>query len=100
MNKVFKALSDPTRRQILRLLSDGEKNAGELAAQFDLTAPSMSHHFNVLRKAGLVSQRREGQQLFYRLEATVFQETVAAILDLAGLAQPHPAPKSTNPEQP
>ena len=63
MDAVFKALADPTRREILRLLNDGEKTAGQLAERFDISAPSMSHHFNVLKGADLISARREGQQI-------------------------------------
>ena len=56
LNQVFKALSDPTRREILRLLGHGERTAGELSASFDMTKPSMSHHFAVLKEADLISQ--------------------------------------------
>ncbi len=82
MNKVFKALADPTRRKILQLLNQGEMNAGDLASHFPISAPSMSHHFNVLRSADLITQRREGQQLFYTLNTTVFQEVIAALMDM------------------
>ena len=64
-NAVFKALSDPTRREILRLLSGGERTAGELASSFDMTKPSMSHHFAVLKEADLIESRRDGQQIYY-----------------------------------
>lgn len=82
MNEVLKALADPTRRKVLQLLNEGEKSAGELASQFKISAPSMSHHFNVLKSAGLVTQRREAQQIFYSLNTTVVQEFVAALIDL------------------
>ncbi len=82
MNKVFKALADPTRRKILQLLNQGEMNAGDLASHFPISAPSMSHHSNVLRSADLITQRREGQQLFYTLNTTVFQEVIAALMDM------------------
>lgn len=81
---VFKALSDPTRRQILRLINDRELTAGQIAEHFDITAPSMSHHFSVLKQAGLVYVRREGQQLHYSLNTTVFQDLVAFLMDLFG----------------
>src|SRR5579864_6857681 len=80
--KVFKALADPTRRKILRLLGSGELTAGQLAAQFDITAPSMSHHFNILKNADLVFVRREGQQLYYSLNTTVFQDLMTVLLDI------------------
>ena len=83
-NQVFKALADPTRREILRLLGRGEMTAGELAAKFDMTKPSMSHHFAVLKEADLVICRREGQQLFYSLNTTVAQDVLAWLWDLLG----------------
>ena len=79
---VFKALADPTRRAILRMLRDGEKTAGELAGPFDISAPSMSHHFNVLKQADLVYVRREGQQLYYELNTTIFQDVLAQVMDM------------------
>jgi len=82
MDAVFKALSDPTRREILRLLSQGEKTAGELAGQFDMTKPSMSHHFAMLKEAELITSRREGQQIWYRLNSTVVQDLIAWVLEL------------------
>jgi len=82
MDAVFKALSDPTRREILRLLSHGEKTAGELAERFDVTKPSMSHHFAVLKEAGLITSRREGQQIWYRLNSTVAQDVIAWVMEL------------------
>jgi len=84
MNEVFKALSDPTRRRIIQLLGRGEQTAGELAAEFDVTKPSMSHHFAVLKEAGLVVSRREGQQIYYALNTTVLQDVMARIWDLFG----------------
>ena len=59
-NNAFKAIADPTRREILRLLRRGEMTAGELAERFDMTKPTMSHHFAVLKDAELISSRREG----------------------------------------
>ena len=82
MDAVFKALSDPTRREILRLLSHGEKTAGELAERFDVSKPSMSHHFAVLKEAGLITSRREGQQIWYRLNSTVAQDVIAWVMEL------------------
>lgn len=84
LNQVFKALSDPTRREILRLLGGGERTAGELASSFDMTKPSMSHHFAVLKEAELVSSRREGQQIYYSLNTTVVEDVLARIWDLFG----------------
>jgi DNA-binding transcriptional ArsR family regulator len=82
INEAFKALADPTRRQILRLLRHGEMSAGELSAHFDMTKPSMSHHFNALKTANLVSTRREGQNIIYSLNTTVMEDLLAIIWDL------------------
>lgn len=79
MDSVFKALADPTRREILRLLRGGEMTAGELAARFDVTKPSMTHHFNVLKEAGLIESRKEGQQVIYYLNTTVMQDVLSIL---------------------
>lgn len=81
-NGAFKALADPTRREILALLRNGEKTAGELAKHFDMTKPSMSHHFAVLKSADLILSRREGQQIWYALNTTVIQDVLAWAMDL------------------
>jgi DNA-binding transcriptional ArsR family regulator len=82
MNDAFKALADPTRREVLRLLRGGEKTAGELAQQFDMTKPSMSHHFAVLKQADLIASRREGQQIYYFLNTTVVEDLLALLWGL------------------
>jgi DNA-binding transcriptional ArsR family regulator len=84
MNEVFKALADPTRREVLRLLRGGEMTAGELSAKFDMSRPSMSHHFAVLRQADLVGSRRDGQQVYYFLNTTVMEDVLAILWDLFG----------------
>jgi len=81
-DEAFKAMADPTRRKILRLLGAGEMTAGDLAKHFDISAPSMSHHFNVLRNAGLVISRKDGQQVCYVLNTTVVQDFLAFLLDI------------------
>jgi ArsR family transcriptional regulator len=86
-NQVFKALADPTRRQILRLLGRGEMTAGELAERFDMTKPSMSHHFAVLKDADLIRSRREGQQIWYSVNTTVVEDVLAWAIDLVGRAK-------------
>jgi DNA-binding transcriptional ArsR family regulator len=68
VSSVFKALADPTRRQILIDLKAGELSAGEIAAQFDISGPSISRHLNVLKNAGLVVERREANRIYYRIE--------------------------------
>jgi ArsR family transcriptional regulator len=84
-NEVLKALSDPTRREILRLLSGGERTAGELASSFDMTKPSMSHHFAILKEADLIQSRRDGQQIFYCLNTTVLEDVLTRLWDHLGL---------------
>lgn len=64
---VFKALADPTRRQILEDLRSGELSAGEIGSRFDITAPSISRHLSILRGAGLVVERKDANRVFYRL---------------------------------
>src|SRR5690348_8140197 len=81
-DSVFKAMADPTRREILRLLGGGEMTAGQLAERFEISAPSMSHHFSVLKGADLITARREGQQIYYALNTTVVQDLLAVIMDL------------------
>jgi len=88
VNKAFKALADSTRREILGLLRDGEKTAGDLAERFDMTKPSMSHHFSVLKDADLITSRREGQQIWYALNTTVVQDVLAWGMDLMGENNP------------
>ena len=83
-NETFKALADPTRREILALLRQGERTAGDLAERFDMTKPSMSHHFAVLKEADLITSRREGQQIWYGLNTTVVEDLMAWVMDLIG----------------
>jgi len=82
MNEVFRALADPTRREILRLLRQGEMSAGDLAKHFDMSKPSMSHHFTVLKNAELVTNRRDGQLIYYTLNTTIMQDLAAVLWDL------------------
>src|SRR5262245_60093353 len=86
MNEAFKALADPTRREILRLLRGGEKSAGELAESLEkrLSRPSVSHHFSVLKGADLIGSRKEGQQVYYFLNTTVVEDLLAIIWGLFG----------------
>ncbi len=84
-NDTFKAIADPSRREILRLLRKGEMTAGNLAQRFDMTKPTMSHHFSVLRDADLVTSRREGQTIWYSLNTSVLEDVIAWAIDLAGV---------------
>jgi ArsR family transcriptional regulator, arsenate/arsenite/antimonite-responsive transcriptional repressor len=94
MTRSLQALSDPTRRHMLRLLRDGDKTAGQLGEDFEISAPSVSHHLSVLKQAELVSARRDGQTIVYSLNATVLQELLQALVELYQDA-PAPAAKST-----
>ncbi|WDC84672.1 autorepressor SdpR family transcription factor [Caloramator sp. mosi_1] len=82
MNLPFKALADPTRRKIIMLLKDGDLTAGEIAEHFNMTKPSISHHLNILKQADLVSDERKGQNIYYSLNTTVFQELINWFLKL------------------
>lgn len=75
--EAFKALADPTRRRILELLRSGDLTAGELADQFDMTKPSISHHLNTLKAAGLVDAERNGQSIVYSLNTSVLQDLMS-----------------------
>jgi ArsR family transcriptional regulator len=83
LTAAFKAIADPTRREILHLLRKEEMTAGDVAARFDMTKPTMSHHFSVLKEAGLVTSRREGQTIWYALNTTVLEDVLAWTLDMA-----------------
>lgn len=82
IDEVFKAMADPTRRRILRLLTVGEQTAGEIAQSFEISGPSMSHHFNVLKNADLIKGRRDGQQILYSLNTTVVEDALAFFFDV------------------
>ncbi len=85
-DEVFKALSDPTRRLILKRLRAGSLSAGELADAFPISRASMSHHFNVLKGADLVRTERKGQQIVYSLNESIFEEVAATLFDLFAVA--------------
>ncbi len=82
IDEVFKALADPTRRRILRMLQSGDLSAGEIAQEFGIRGPSMSHHFNVLKHADLIEGKRDGQQIVYSLNTTVVQDMLAMFMDV------------------
>jgi ArsR family transcriptional regulator, arsenate/arsenite/antimonite-responsive transcriptional repressor len=80
IDDTMRALADPTRREILRSLRSNDLSAGDIAAQFDMTAPSISHHLNVLKDAGLVQAERNGRHIIYSLNSTVFQELLQEVM--------------------
>ena len=81
---VFQALSDPTRREILRILREGDQTAGELAERFPLAKSTLSGHFNVLKAANLVVTERRGTSIVYSVNVSAFEEAVSAVLELLG----------------
>jgi DNA-binding transcriptional ArsR family regulator len=82
MNELFKALNDPTRRKILDLLKEKDLTAGEIAEEFDISKPSISHHLEQLKKAGLVSTERNGQFITYLLDTTMLEEAAQWLFQL------------------
>lgn len=96
MNQVFKALSDPTRRRVLQLLRERPMTAGELADHFDLSKPTMSAHFSVLKAAGLIYPEKEGTTITYRLRMSVLEDALLGFAETFGLEpsdERRPAPK-------
>ncbi|NLK60880.1 MAG: winged helix-turn-helix transcriptional regulator [Treponema sp.] len=84
MNDLFKALSDKTRRDILELLKTRDMSAGEIASAFPISAASISHHLNILKQADLVASVRDGQNIIYSLNTSVFQDLVSWVFTLQG----------------
>ena len=78
---VYKALADPTRRKILQLLRERDMTAGELAAQFNFAKPTLSRHFSVLREAELIQGTKQGNHIYYRLNVSVLEEALLAMLE-------------------
>jgi ArsR family transcriptional regulator len=76
MNTIFKALNDPTRRQILQLLQEKDMTAGEIVERFRISGPSISHHLDLLKQANLVIAEKEGQYIYYSLNTTVVDEII------------------------
>ena len=81
-DSAFKALSDPTRREMLRLLAERPQSQSQILERFQLSQPAISRHLSVLRQAGLITAERQGQNVLYSLDTTVFQDLVRALLDL------------------
>lgn len=92
MNSVFKALSDPTRRQILHLLRKKPMTAGELAEHFSLAKPTLSGHFAVLREADLIEASKRGTVITYTLNVSVLEEALLAFAETVGIGLPAPKP--------
>lgn len=84
LQKTLKALSDPTRREILNLLKQGRMAAGEISERFDITDAAISRHLSVLKEADLIRDTREGKYIYYDLNASVLEEILLWISDLKG----------------
>lgn len=84
MNRVFKALSDPTRRRVLQLLRERPLSAGELSDHFAVSKPTMSAHFSVLQEAGLIEAEKSGRSIFYRLKMSVLEDALLGFAQTVG----------------
>jgi ArsR family transcriptional regulator, arsenate/arsenite/antimonite-responsive transcriptional repressor len=80
LSKTFNALADPSRQKIIALLKKSDLAAGEIGTNFNFTAPTLSHHLAVLKDAGLVSVRRDGQMQIYSLNLSVFEEVAESLI--------------------
>lgn len=85
MDATIRAMADPTRREILRMLREGDLAAGEIAARFEMTAPTVSHHLSVLREAGLVQAERNGRSVVYSIDTTVVHDFLEEMLRFFGV---------------
>jgi ArsR family transcriptional regulator len=91
----YRALADPTRREILRLLREGDLAAGELAGEFDISWPSVSRHLRVLETAGLVTSARRGGNIIYSLQTSVLQDVATEVAEMAGVGR-RPSPRASS----
>ena len=82
--ETFKALSDPTRREILHILRGGARTAGDIGAHFNMTAATVSHHLSVLKKAGLVTDNKRGKWIYYEMNLSVLDEITGWVAGLKG----------------
>ncbi len=80
MDTIFKAMNDPTRREILRILRKKDLTAGQIAEKFDMTAPSISHHLDKLKRADLVTTIKQGQYIFYSINTTIIDDLLQYLL--------------------
>lgn len=83
--KVFKAMAHPVRRDILKRLRKEPQTAGDLAAHYDMSKPSLSSHFSVLKEADLIFARRDGNRIYYNLNVTVVDEVLTMVMDMFGI---------------
>ena len=99
MTSIFKALADPTRRQVLQMLRTGPMSAGTLADAFDVSKPTMSAHFAVLVAADLIEAEKSGRTIMYRLKMSVLEEALMDFAQVFGLQLTHETPATTAPGQ-
>ncbi len=85
INETLKAISDPVRRDILSMLKDGRKSAGEIAERFDLSGATVSYHLAKLKKADLIAEEKYKNFIYYALNASVFEEVLTWIYKLGGM---------------
>ncbi|ODT06299.1 MAG: transcriptional regulator [Mesorhizobium sp. SCN 65-20] len=88
MDRIYKALSDPTRREIIRLLRQRDMTAGEIAGNFTLSKPTLTGHFAVLREAGLIHGEKSGTTITYSLHLSVLEDALALLMDQFRIGQP------------
>jgi DNA-binding transcriptional ArsR family regulator len=88
INDVFRALGDPTRREILRILRSRDMTAGELAERFPLAKSTLSGHFGILREAGLIVSERRGTAVVYSLNLSAVEEAVSGVMETLGVGRP------------
>ncbi|MBQ8379942.1 MAG: winged helix-turn-helix transcriptional regulator [Clostridia bacterium] len=84
MSETLKAISDPIRRDILNMLKDGKRTAGEIAEKFELTGATISYHLSLLKKAGLIVESKYKNFIYYELNISVFEEVLIWIKSLGG----------------
>ena len=84
LQETLKALSDPTRREILQMLRGGSKSAGEISDHFDITAAAISRHLSVLKDADLIRDQRDGKFIFYTLNTSVLEDVLFWVSNLKG----------------
>ena len=84
LQETLKALSDPTRREILQMLRSGSKTAGEISEKFDITAAAVSRHLSVLKDADLIRDQREGKFIIYTLNTSVLEDVLFWVSNLKG----------------
>jgi DNA-binding transcriptional ArsR family regulator len=92
MSSIFKALADPTRRRVLELLRKKPMTAGDLADHFDVSKPTMSAHFNVLREANLISAEKDGKSVIYHINLSVLEDAWMGFADTLGIGAERKGP--------